>query len=168
MVLDEISLMGKRILKFTNLRLRLTKHVHTKLFGNLDVIITCDFYQVQHVHDVGVFKINMNNIDSLTPNFWMEKIKCYELKQVMPQSDEQFINILNQFQTTTQSQYYIDTINSQCFCTPLEDPKFPYLFYTNESRLKHNESTFLPSDGNVYIFHVKDKHHDTCPKPFQL
>jgi hypothetical protein len=33
----------------------------------------------------------------------MENIKCYELKQVMRQSDEQFINILNQFWTTTQS-----------------------------------------------------------------
>jgi hypothetical protein len=32
----------------------------------------------------------------------MEKIKCHELKQAMHQSDEQFINILNKFQTTTQ------------------------------------------------------------------
>jgi hypothetical protein len=40
-----------------------------KFFGNLDVIITSDFYQVQLVHDVGVFNINMNNVDSLTPNF---------------------------------------------------------------------------------------------------
>jgi hypothetical protein len=45
----------------------------------------------------------MNNIDSLTPNFWMENTKCYELKQVMYQSDEQFINILNRFRISTQS-----------------------------------------------------------------
>jgi hypothetical protein len=69
--------------------------MHTNLFGNFDFIIIGDFYQVQHVCDVGVFKTNINNIDSLTPNFWMEKIKCYELNQVMCQSDEQFINILN-------------------------------------------------------------------------
>jgi len=97
MVLDEISLIGKRILKFTDLQLRSTKRVHTKFFENLDVINIGDFDQVQPVHDVGVFKINMNNSDSLTPNFWMENIKCYELKQIMHQSDEQFINILNQF-----------------------------------------------------------------------
>jgi hypothetical protein len=30
----------------------------------------------------------------------------------MHQSDEQFINILNQFQTTTQLQSYVDTINN--------------------------------------------------------
>ncbi len=69
--------------------------MHTKFFGNLDVIIIGDFYQVQPVHDAGFFKINMNNINSLAPNFWMESIKCYELEQIMHQSDEQFINILN-------------------------------------------------------------------------
>jgi hypothetical protein len=98
----------------------------------------------------------------------MENIKCYELKQVMCQSDEQFNNILNWFWIATQSQFDINTINRQCFHTPPKDPNFQYLFYTNESRLKHNESTFLRSDGDVYIFHVKDKHHYTCPKSFQL
>jgi hypothetical protein len=97
MVLDEISSMGKKLLKFTNLQLRSIKSVHTKFFGNIDVIITSDFYQIQFVCDVGLFKINMNNTNSLAPIFWMEKIKFYELKQVMRQSDEQFINILNQF-----------------------------------------------------------------------
>jgi hypothetical protein len=86
----------------------------------------------------------------------------------MHQSDEQFINILNQFWTTTQSQSNIDTINNQCFCKPLKDPKLTYLFYTNETRLKHNESTFLWNHEDVYLFHVEDKHRDTCPKSFQL
>jgi hypothetical protein len=95
MVLDEISLKGKRILKFTNLQLRSIKRVQTKKFQIFDVIITFDFYQVQLVYDDGVFKINTNNIDSLASKFWMENIKRYELKQVMHQSDEQFINILN-------------------------------------------------------------------------
>jgi hypothetical protein len=66
--------------------------------------------------------------------------------------------MLNQFRTATQSQS-----NSQCFRTPL---KLPYLFYTNETRFKHNESAFLQNDGDSYIFHVEDKHHDTCPKSF--
>jgi hypothetical protein len=59
-----------------------------KFFENLEVIITSDFYQVQPIHDAKVFKINMNNIDNLAPKFWMEKVKCYELKQIMCQNDE--------------------------------------------------------------------------------
>jgi len=71
--------------------------MHTNVFGNFDVIIIGVFYQVQLVRDARAFKTNMNNIDSLTPNFWMENIKYYELKQVMHRHVEQFINILNQF-----------------------------------------------------------------------
>jgi hypothetical protein len=69
--------------------------MHTIFVGNFDVIIIGDFYQL--VCDARAFKTNMNNIDSPTPNFWMENIKYYELKQVMHQHVEQFINILNQF-----------------------------------------------------------------------
>jgi hypothetical protein len=98
----------------------------------------------------------------------MENIKYHELKQVMHQYVEQFINILNQFWTITHSQFDIDTINSQCFHTPHKGPKLPYLFYANEARLKHNESTFLRNDGDVYIFRVEYRHCDTCPKSFQL
>ncbi len=98
----------------------------------------------------------------------MERIKCYELKQIMHQNDEKIINILNWFQTTTQLQFDIDSISSQCFRTPPKDPKLPYLFYINEARFKHNESNLLQSDGNIYIFRAKNKHHVTCPKSFQL
>jgi hypothetical protein len=66
MVLDEISFIRKRILKFTKLQLRSIKCGHTKFFGNLDVIIIGDFYQVQLICDARVFKINMNNIENLT------------------------------------------------------------------------------------------------------
>ncbi len=62
--------------------------MHKNFFENLDVIITSDFYQVQLVHDARIPKTNMKNIDSLIPNFWMEKIKCYELNQIMCQSGE--------------------------------------------------------------------------------
>jgi hypothetical protein len=98
----------------------------------------------------------------------MEKIICYELKQVMRQSDEQFLNILNQFGTTTQLQLDVNTINDQFFLTPPNGPKFAYLFYTNEAKQKHNESTFLQSEGGVFIMHAQDRHHDTCPQSFQL
>jgi hypothetical protein len=45
-ILYEISLIGKIILKFIDLRWKSIKHIHTKFFGNLDVIIIRDFYQV--------------------------------------------------------------------------------------------------------------------------
>ncbi len=62
----------------------------------------------------------------------------------------------------------MDTINNQCFCTLLNDPKLSYLFYTNQANQKHNESTFLQSEGDVFILCAQYKHHDTCPQSFQL
>ncbi len=48
------------------------------------------------------------------------------------------------------------------------DPKFPYLFYTNEVKQKHNALAFLQSEGDVFILQAQDRHHDTCPQSFQL
>jgi hypothetical protein len=81
----------------------------------------------------------------------MENFKCYELKQIVCQIHEQFIKILNRFQIATQLQSNVDTINNQCFHTLPNDPKFPYLFYMNEAKKKHNELAFLQSEGEVFI-----------------
>ncbi len=69
----------------------------------------------------------------------------------MRQNGEQLINILNRFQTITKLQSDVDTINNQCFYTPTNDPKFPHLFYMNETKQKHNESGFLQNEGDVFI-----------------
>jgi hypothetical protein len=98
----------------------------------------------------------------------MEKKKCYELKQIMRQNDEQFINILNQFQIATQVLSYVDTINNQCCHTLPYDPNFPYLFYTNEVKQKHNEKAFLRSEGDVFILRAQNRHHDICLQSFHL
>lgn len=82
-VLDEISLISKKILKFTNLHLSSIKRLHTKFFRNLDVIITGDFFRVQPVRDSGVFKNTNEFMDKLAEDFSLDKIKCYELNQVM-------------------------------------------------------------------------------------
>ena len=158
LVLDEISLIGKKILKFTDLRLRSIKRLHTSFFVNLDVIITGDFFQVQPVRDSGVFKNTNESMDDLAEDFWLNKIKCYELNQVMRQSDQQFIDILNRFRTATQTQNDIDIVNSQCVRNPPRDPKFPHLFYKNEPRLQHNESVFQRTEGSVYVLYKKNKH----------
>jgi hypothetical protein len=72
----------------------------------------------------------------------------------MRQSDEQFINILDWFWIATQLQLDVDTINNRCFCTPANDPKFPHLFYMNETKQKHNELGFLWSEMDVFILHA--------------
>ena len=138
LVQDEISLTCKNILKYTDLCLRSIKRLHTKFFENLDVIITRDFFQVQLVSDSGVFKNTKESMDDLAEGFWLDKIKCYELNQVIRQSDKQFIDILNRFKIVIQTQNDIDIVNSQCVRNPPRNPNFSYLFYKNTPRLQHN------------------------------
>jgi len=96
----------------------------------------------------------------------VEKIKCYELKQVMHQSDEQFINILNQFWIVTQLQTNVDTIINQCFHTLPNDPKFSYLFYIDESKQNIMNQFSFEVKGMYSYFCTR--HHDTCLQSFQL
>jgi hypothetical protein len=79
-VIDEISSINKKILKFIDLLLKSIKCIPTKFFWNLDIIIVEYFYQVQPICDTRIFKNNINNIDNLDSNFWMEKIKCIETR----------------------------------------------------------------------------------------
>ena len=50
-VIDEISLVGARMLNAIDQKLRSIKHVQNKFFGGLDVIVTGDFYQAPPIRD---------------------------------------------------------------------------------------------------------------------
>ena len=54
-VIDEISLVGARMLNAIDQRLRSIKHVQNNFFGGLDVIVTSDFYQAPLVRDKWIF-----------------------------------------------------------------------------------------------------------------
>jgi hypothetical protein len=113
-VLDEVSLIGSKIFSFINLHLRSIKHAHNLVFGNMDVIITSDLYQAPPVQDKWVFQRTLDNIDALRINFWLDCFCCFELFQVMRQSDEQFIEVLNRFRTTTHNPIDITFLNNTC------------------------------------------------------
>jgi hypothetical protein len=53
----------------------------------MDVIITCDLYQAPPFHNKWVFQRRFDSIDALGINFWLDHIICFELLQVMHQSD---------------------------------------------------------------------------------
>ncbi len=38
----------------------------------------------------------------------------------------------------------------------------------NETKQKHNESSFLWSERDIFILRAQYRHHDTCPQSFQL
>jgi ATP-dependent DNA helicase PIF1 len=74
-VLDEVSLVGARMLNAIDQRLRSIKHVQNKVFGGVDVIVTGDFYQAPLVRDKWVFQKPDEGLNAIAPNFWHDHIK---------------------------------------------------------------------------------------------
>jgi hypothetical protein len=80
----------------------------------MDVIITSDLYQTPLVQNKWVFQRRFDSIDALRINFWLDHIRCFELFQVMHQSDDQFIEVFNRFQTATHNPIDITFFNNIC------------------------------------------------------
>ncbi len=83
LVIDEISLVGNRMLSFIYCRLCVIKQVQNEFMGGLDVIMTNDFYQALLVLDSWIFKPIIYIFNSITINYWSKYAPCYELKQIM-------------------------------------------------------------------------------------
>ncbi len=64
-------------------RLRFIKHIQNKFFGGVDVMMTCDFYQIPLVKDSCLFKNIKKNVNALAPYFWQTYVQCYELNKIM-------------------------------------------------------------------------------------
>jgi hypothetical protein len=103
LVIDEVSLIGNRMLSFIDHRLCIIKQVHNEFMGGLNVMMTNDFYQTLLVWDSWIFKPIANTFNNITLNYWLKYVQCYELQEVMRQDDINFINIFNRFRAASQT-----------------------------------------------------------------
>jgi hypothetical protein len=69
LVINEISLIGNRMLSFIDRRLRVIKQVHNEFMGRLDVIMINDFYQTFSIPDSWIFKPIINVFNSIVINY---------------------------------------------------------------------------------------------------
>ena len=71
----EASLIGSQLLYSIENQLRSIKHVHTKYFGNIDMIFYGDLYQAQPIQDSLIFEQPTVNMQTMTHDFWRDNIK---------------------------------------------------------------------------------------------
>ncbi len=81
----------------------------------------------------------------------------------MIQNNINFINILNRFQTTSQTFEDINFINKICLEAPPMDNILPYLFNTNIKIATHNKNVFHTIGGQTFELLTQDIHYDICP-----
>ena len=94
-IIDEISMVGKRVYDFIDTRLQQLT-VARAPFGGLSVIAVGDFYQLKPVGDRLVFRNLGEDAKSLAPKSWKDHFKIYELVDIMRQKDDlKFAQLLN-------------------------------------------------------------------------
>jgi hypothetical protein len=88
--------------------------VHTKYFGNIDMIFCGDLYEAQPIQDSLIFEQPMVNMKTVMRDFWRDNIKCFKLHTTMCQTNETFIAILNRMRTNIQTYDDLTYINLRC------------------------------------------------------
>jgi ATP-dependent exoDNAse (exonuclease V) alpha subunit len=73
-MIDEISMVGNKMMSLLNSRLQTIKGNH-QLFGGISIIAIGDFYQLKPVFDGWIFDDLNKGYGALTPNLWKELFK---------------------------------------------------------------------------------------------
>ncbi len=131
-IIDEVSMVGNKMLSFIHLRLQEIMGCYDKLFGGLNVIVFGDLFQLRPVMDGWIFeeldmpsqndkskkckqKRKLTSASVLAPNIWKENFKCFELTQVMRQKDDKvFCDILNRMREGNHTKKDIEIIKQNC------------------------------------------------------
>lgn len=142
--IDEISMVGRKMFNYINLRLQEILG-SLKPFGGVSVIAFGDLYQLKPVMDQWIFKSNISSEsqDILAPNLWVENFLLFELDEIMRQKDDVlFAQILNRLR---EGQHNVDDVQilSRRIVKENELTKnVPHLFPTRNEVSNHNRNIF--------------------------
>ena len=93
--IDEISMVGKSMFNYINLRLQ-EIFSNSSIFGGKSIIAIGDLYQLKPVMDGWIFSDSKSVYGPLATNIWQDNFHLYELTVIMRQKDDQhFAQILN-------------------------------------------------------------------------
>ena len=132
LIIDEISMVGNRMLHTINLRLQQVRGTSTP-FGGLPVLVFGDLYQLRPVMDGWIFEALQNRLAALAPSVWRQ-FSLYELHTVMRQRDQIFIERLNRLRVNQSTPEDLAWFRSRDIAgQPLLDvPGTALLFCTNK------------------------------------
>ncbi len=110
-IIDEISMVGNKMLTFIDQRLQQLTGTK-RLFGGISIIAVGDLYQLMPVGDSWIFNDLTMCAASLAPNLWKENFEMYELVDIMRQKDDlyfaQFLNRLRRNELTNDDRLEIE------------------------------------------------------------
>ena len=98
-IIDEISMVGNKMLNFIDTRLKELTSTN-RPFGGISIIAVGDLFQLQPVCDSWIFSDLSHGVQPLATNLWKEHFTMFELTEIMRQKDDlHFANLLNRLRT---------------------------------------------------------------------
>ena len=158
-IIDEISMVGRGMFNFINLRLQEVMG-SVRPFGGISILAVGDLFQLKPVMDAWLFSevyqsIHMNCIAT---NLWIELFDFFELKQVMRQKDDtSFALLLNRLREGKHTVEDLDVLSGRNLTNFNRDEStfkaMPHLFSTRKDVSTHNLSILneLPSERKIVI-----------------
>ena len=144
LIIDGISMVGRGMLNFINLRLKEIKG-STKSFGDVSVLAVGDLYQLKPIHDAWVFSqvYRTPQLQCIATNLWIDLFDFFELKEVMRQKDDHsFALLLNRLREGKHTEEDLDILKKRHIehsSTSRENIQhLPHLFCTRNEAYCHN------------------------------
>ncbi|XP_069108223.1 uncharacterized protein [Argopecten irradians] len=157
-IIDEVSMVGNKMLSLINECLQKIKGNQSQLFGGVSVVLIGDLYQLKPVMDKWIFADLEEHMGPLATNLWTSLFTMHELSEIMRQKDDkdfaELLNRLRSLENSTLSKEDIATLKSRIInSSDAHYPRdAPHLFTTNKQVDDFNKEVFdLASSTKVTV-----------------
>ena len=157
-IIDEISMVGNKMLSFIDTRLQQLTGSKAA-FGGLSVIAVGDLYQLKPVNDFLICLDLKEGASSLARNLWKELFTMYELVDIMRQKDDlAFAQLLNRLRLNEMTEEDKQKLQTRVFDRDTGDyPKDAvHLFARNVYVKKHNDNILSQLPGEKFVIPCHD------------
>ena len=157
-IIDEISMVGNKMLSFLDTRLQ--QLTGTKAaFGGLSIIAVGDLYQLKPVSDFLICLDLKEDASSLARNLWKELFTMYELVDIMRQKDDlAFAQLLNRLRLNEMTEEDKQKLQTRVF--DRDTGNYPkdavHLFARNFYVKKHNDNILSQLPGEKIVIPCHD------------
>uniref|UniRef100_A0A8C4NJN1 ATP-dependent DNA helicase n=1 Tax=Eptatretus burgeri TaxID=7764 RepID=A0A8C4NJN1_EPTBU len=113
-IIDEISMVGNKMLNFIHKRLQEITG-SSQVFGGISIIVVGDFFQLRPVCDSYIFANIDKDYGPLATNLWQTHFQMFELHEIMRQRDDlQFAQLLNRLREGRQTPADLQLLRTRC------------------------------------------------------
>ncbi|XP_063411592.1 uncharacterized protein LOC134694510 [Mytilus trossulus] len=163
LIIDEISMVNKRLLYFVHERLRqIKKKPESCLFGGVSIIAVGDFYQLPPVKSKKSDKLYVNDPSNPLNYLWNELFKVAVLDEIMRQKDDKtFAEMLNRLRIKKKHEMIEpDDILLLKHCMTEAPDRILHIFATNAEVQQFNNSMIMKYFSDPILVEAEDYEKD--------